>query len=185
MRTPLYFVLVIGIFVASVQPAAGQTPDARNVALVGDRFKPLKYDEMTADQKTMIEHLLAGERKGTTGPFNVLLRSPIAGDLVQKFGETRRYRTILSRDLSETIILMTGRFWTSQYEWAAHKPIALQNGVRPSIVDAIAAGKRPEGMSPEFDVAYNLVDELLTTHQVTDATFQAAKDKFGETGVVD
>ena len=31
-------------------------------------------------------------------------------------------------------------------------------------------------MSPDMEVAYNFVDELLTTHQVTDATFQAAKD---------
>ena len=36
-----------------------------------------------------------------------------------------------------------------------------------------------------MEVAYNLIDELLTTHQVTDATFQAARDKYGERGVVD
>src|SRR6202163_3207461 len=34
-------------------------------------------------------------------------------------------------------------------------------------------------------VAYNLIDELLTSHQVTDATFNAARDKYGERGVVD
>jgi 4-carboxymuconolactone decarboxylase len=33
-------------------------------------------------------------------------------------------------------------------------------------------------------VAYNFIDELLTTHQVTDATFQAAKETYGEKGVV-
>src|SRR4029077_4818554 len=43
----------------------------------------------------------------------------------------------------------------------------------------------PDGMSPEMDAAYNFIDELLTTHQVTDATFHAARDKFGERGVVD
>jgi 4-carboxymuconolactone decarboxylase len=52
-------------------------------------------------------------------------------------------------------------------------------------VDAIATGKRPIGMPPEMEVAYNLIDELLTTHQVTDATFKVAKDKYGERGVVD
>ena len=36
-----------------------------------------------------------------------------------------------------------------------------------------------------MEVAYNLIDELLTTHQVTDATFKAARDKYGERGVVD
>src|SRR2546428_6047830 len=80
---------------------------------------------------------------------------------------------------------MTGRFWMAQYEWTAHKAAALQNGVNRAIVDAIATGKRPTGMSPEMEVAYNFIDELLTTHQVTDATFQAAKDKYGEKGVVD
>jgi len=40
-------------------------------------------------------------------------------------------------------------------------------------------------MKPEMEIAYNLIDELLTTHQVTDATFKAVKDKYGERGVVD
>jgi 4-carboxymuconolactone decarboxylase len=164
---------------------AKQAPDPRNLVLVGDRFKPLKYDEMTPEQKTMIDHLLAGERRGAGGPFNVLLRSPEVGDLAQQFGGAMRFRTSLPRDVSETIIIMTGRFWMAQFEWNAHKAAALANGVKPAIVDAIATGKRPTGMSPEMEVAYNFIDELLSTHQVTDATFQAAKDKYGEKGVVD
>jgi len=73
----------------------------------------------------------------------------------------------------------------AQYEWNAHKNTALQNGVPPAIVDAIAAGERPAGMPADIEVAYNLIDELLTTHQVTDATFKAAKDRYGERGIVD
>jgi 4-carboxymuconolactone decarboxylase len=96
-----------------------------------------------------------------------------------------RFRTGLPADVREVIILMTGRYWIAQYEWTSHKAAALQNGVSPAIVDAIATGKRPTGMKPEMELAYNLIDELLTTHQVTDATFKAAKDKYGERGVVD
>lgn len=175
------------ISIAGAQPAqqAKQVPDPRSLVLVGDRFKPLKYDEMTPEQKTMIDHLLAGERGGANGPFNVLLRSPEVGDLGQQFGGAMRFRTGLPKDVSEVIIIMTGRFWTAQYEWNSHRNAALQNGVAPAIVDAIAAGKRPTGMPPAMEVAYNLIDELLTTHQVTDATFQAAKEKYGERGVVD
>jgi 4-carboxymuconolactone decarboxylase len=179
----IFMITMLGV--SSVSFGLAQTPDPRNVVLSGDRFKPLKYDEMTPEQKTMIDHLLAGERRNTGGPFNVLLRSPIAGDLVQKFGETRRFRTVLPKDVVEMVVIMTARFWTSQYEWTVHKAAALQNGVKPAIVDAIAAGKRPEGMSPELEVAYTFVDELLTTHQVTDATFNAVKAKFDERGVVD
>lgn len=164
---------------------AKQAPDPRSLVLVGDRFRPLRYDEMTAEQKTMIDHLLAGERGGVRGPFNVLLRSPEVGDRAAEFGGAMRFRTGLPRDVTETIIIMTGRFWMAQYEWNSHKAAALQNGVSPAIVDAIANGKRPTGMKPEMEIAYNLIDELLTSHQVSDATFKAAKDRYGERGVVD
>ena len=189
MRLQILCALMIGaIAIASAQEPskqANQAPDPRSLVLVGDRFKPLKYDEMTPEQKTMIDHLLAGERGVVRGPFNVLLRSPEVGDLGQQFGAAMRFRTGLPKDVSETIIIMTGRYWMAQYEWTSHKAAALQNGVSPAIVDAIATGKRPAGMKPEMAVAYNLIDELLTSHQVTDATFKAARDKYGERGVVD
>src|SRR5437868_8412098 len=189
MRLLLSCIFVAGaIGIANAQTAvkqSQQTPDPRSLVLVGDRFKPLKYDEMTPEQKTMVDHLLAGERGGVRGPFNVLLRSPEVGDLGAEFGGAMRFRTTLPADVREVIIIMTGRFWMAQYEWNAHKAAALQNGVNPAIVDAIATGKRPAGMPPEMELAYNLIDELLTTHQVTDATFKAAKDKYGEKGVVD
>jgi 4-carboxymuconolactone decarboxylase len=189
MRFQFFFAFIVGAStIVNAQAPSGQAkkaPDPHSLVLLGDRFKPLKYDEMTSEQKTMIDHLLGGERGGANGPFNVLLRSPEVGDLGQQFGGAMRFRTGLPRDVSEVIIIMTGRFWTAQYEWNAHKNAALQNGVPPAIVDAIATGKRPTGMPPEMEVAYNLIDELLTTHQVTDATFKAAKDKYGERGVVD
>ena len=40
-------------------------------------------------------------------------------------------------------------------------------------------------MAPEEEAVYDFVNELLTTKQVSDATFKAARDKFGERGVVD
>ena len=189
----LRFFCAVTIGVGAISIVSAQTPskqakpapDPHSLVLVGDRFKPLTYDEMTPEQKTMIDHLLAGERGGANGPFNVLLRSPEVGDLGQQFGGAMRFRTGLPKDVSEVIIIMTGRFWMAQYEWNSHKNAALQNGVTPAIVDAIATGKRPTGMRPEMEVAYNLIDELLTTHQVTDGTFKAARDKYGERGVFD
>lgn len=189
MRLQLFCSVMIGAIatVSAQTPSkqAKEAPDPRSLVLVGDRFKPLKYDEMTPEQKIMVDHLLAGERGGVRGPFNVLLRSPEVGDLGAEFGGAMRFRTGLPRDVSEVIIIMTGRFWMAQYEWNAHQAAALQNGVAPAIVDAIANGKRPGRMPPEMELAYNFIDELLTTHQVTDATFKAAKEKYGERGVVD
>jgi 4-carboxymuconolactone decarboxylase len=162
-----------------------QAPASRDLGLVGDRFAPLKFEQLTPEQKTMVEHLLSGQRRGLGGPFNVLLRSPEMGDAAQQFGAQGRFHPGLSAQVAEMVIIMTARYWGAQFEWNAHKNAALQAGLSPAIAEAIATGKRPMGLSPELEAAYNFTDELFTTHQVSDAAFEAAKDKFGERGIVD
>ena len=165
-------------------PAAAR-PDPNSVRMVGDRFTPLTYAEMTAPQKKMFENLISGERRGASGPFNVLLRSPEMGDLAQQFGASMRYHSSIPPKLNELAIILTARHWTSHYEWYAHKRAALAAGLNQSIVDAVAAGTRPASMAPDEQAVYDFVSELLATKQVSDATFKAAKDTFGERGVVD
>ncbi|MGH9646763.1 MAG: carboxymuconolactone decarboxylase family protein [Bryobacteraceae bacterium] len=161
-------------------------PNPRDVKLVGDRFKPLTYDQMTPAQKTMLESLLSGERRGNAGgPFNVLLRSPEIGDLAQKLGAGVRFHSSLPPRLNELGIIITARFWSAQFEWNAHKRAALAAGISQATVDAITAGTRPTSMQPDEEAIYNFGTELLRTKQVSDATFQAATKIVGERGVVD
>src|SRR5579871_2649797 len=164
--------------------ASAQKPTTDNLGLVGDRFKPLTYAEMTPAQKTMIDHLLAGERGGLGGPYNVLLRSPEMGDLAQQFGAHMRFHSSLPKKLNELAILMTAKFWNSPFEWYAHRKFGLEAGLSEDLVDKIAAGQRP-AMSPDEELIYNFCDELLNTRRVTDTTFNRAKQQFGERGVVD
>lgn len=163
----------------------GQTPDTSNLGLAGDRFKPLTWDQMTPEQRTMTMNLLTGPRRGLGGPFNVLLRSPEMGDLAQKFGEYARFRPAVPAKLRELAIILTARHWTSHYEWYAHRRAAAQEGLKEEIIAAIANRKRPTGMQPDEEVVYNFANELLETKQVSDATFKAVVDRYGEKGVVD
>ena len=166
--------------------ANAQAPSARDIRMFGDRFKPLTYEQMTAEQKVMIEHLLSGDRGGTTtGPFNVLLRSPEMGDLAQQLGAYVRFHSRISAKERELAILITARSWTAQYEWIAHKRLALQAGLSPAVIDSVAVGKRPAALEPGEQVVYNFCVELLTTKHVSDSTFQAALNHLGERGVVD
>jgi 4-carboxymuconolactone decarboxylase len=176
-------ILVVTVVVFGAVSA--QAPSARDVTFVGDRFKPLTYDAMTPPQRTFVEHLLGGERSGTGGPFNVYARSPETGDLAQQIGARVRFHSSLPNRLNEMAILLTARAWTAQYEWYAHKRLALQAGLSQSIVDAIAAGRRPAAMQPDEQALYDFQTELLDTKQVGDAAFRAAVAVFGERGVVD
>ena len=178
-------VLTVAAAASAQAPATTPRPDPKNIELRGDRFKPLKWDEMTPAQKTMVEHLFAGPRAGANGPFNVLLRSPEMGDIAQQFGAAMRFKSSIPPKLNEMAIIITARHWTSQYEWQAHHRAALDAGLSPAIADAIAQGQRPAGMQPDEAAVYNFCSEMLTTKQVSDATFKAARDAFGERGVVD
>jgi 4-carboxymuconolactone decarboxylase len=165
--------------------ANAQAPTTRDLKLRGGRFKPLTYQELTPEQKTLVEHLYSGERAGMNGPFNVLLRSPEMGDQMQKLGAELRFHSSLPPKLRELAIVMTGRAWNAQYEWYAHSRLAVQAGVSQDIVDAIASGKRPAKLDPDEAIVYNFVNELLKTKEVSDAAFHAAVNQLGERGVVD
>ncbi|HLH00903.1 MAG TPA: carboxymuconolactone decarboxylase family protein [Bryobacteraceae bacterium] len=181
MRLRIFSVVVFVAF----SVASAQAPVPKDLKLRGNRFKPLTYDELTPEQKTMVEHLYAGERGGTNGPFNVTLRSPEMGDLAQKLGAQLRFHSALSAKQRELAIILTARDWTAQYEWYAHSRLALQAGIPKDAVAAIAAGKRPMSLGPDEMPVYNFVNELLKTRQVSDPVFKSAVDKLGEKGVVD
>ena len=174
-----------GIFVALIGVAIGQDSKTRDLKLAGDRFKPLTYETMTPEQRKMTDDVLSGDRGSMAGPYNVLLRSPEMGDLAQKFGAYTRFHSTVPKKLNEFAVIITARYWTSQFEWAPHKRAALQAGLNPAIADAVANGKRPASMQPDEEAVYNFCSELLSTKQVSDGTFEAAVKLLGERGVVD
>lgn len=158
---------------------------ARALGLRGDRFTPLSWEQLTREQRTMVNDLLSGTRTSLDGPFNVLLRSPEMGNLSQKLGEYLRFRSALPRRLNEMAIIMTARWWSSHYEWYLHKRAALKAGLNPAVVDAIQAGRRPDQMQADEAAIYDFCTELRERRRVSDATFQAAEALLGEKGVVD
>src|SRR5579872_4357150 len=160
--------------------AAAHTPTATDLHLRGDRFRPLTASELTPEQKTLVDHLLSSERGSLNGPFNVLLRSPEMGDLAQKLGAYIRFHTTVPTKLNEFAILITARALNVQYEWIAHHKYALQAGLSPAVIDAVAVGKRPPSMQAEEEIVYNFTTELVNTKEVSDSTYHAAVEKFGE-----
>jgi len=177
--------LLFSCFAGVAALSYAQIPADHDLKLAGGRFAPLTWYALTPEQKIMVEHLFNGERHGAGGPFNVLLRAPELGDELQAYGAYIRYHPSLPRQITELVIMTTVRYWNTESEWNAHKTIALRAGLDPAIAAAIAEGVRPQHMPPDVEAAYDVVDELLTTHQLTDRAFRAAVDRFGEKGVVD
>jgi len=165
--------------------AFSQSSKEPDLQMRGFRFPPLRYGEMTPEQKTMTDHILAGERGTMHGPYNVLLRSPEMGDLAQSYGAYLRFHSSVPKKLNEFAILMTARFWNSQFVWHIHRRFAAEAGLGASVIDAVALGQQPSSMGPDEAVVYRFCDELLNTRQVSDSTFKSAKELLKERGVVD
>jgi 4-carboxymuconolactone decarboxylase len=181
MRFRLVGVAILG-FAAM---AMAQTTTAPDLHLRGDRFKPLTYGELTPEQKTLADDVLAGDRGSLNGPYNVFLRSPEMGNLAQKFGAYTRFHSAVPKKLNEFAIIITARYWNSQYEWLAHRKYAADAGLGADTIEAVKNGKRPAAMKPDEEVVYNFCSELLDTRQVSDTNFEAAKSQLGEKGLVD
>ncbi|TDH63640.1 carboxymuconolactone decarboxylase family protein [Dankookia rubra] len=154
-------------------------------AAAQERFPELKLDQMTPEQRKVAEAIMAGPRGRMSGPFNAWLRSPEIADALQNVGAKVRYKSSIPPALNEFAILITAREWTSQYEWYAHHPLAMKAGLPPQVAAELAQGRKPEGMDADTALVWQFCTELHRNHVVSDATYAAARQRFGEQGVVD
>ncbi len=153
----------------------------------GQRFKPLADNEMTDVQKQAVKDMIAGLRGSFNwdGPNALLLRSPELQARTQRVGEYLRYKSVIPQRLNEFAILITARQWDAQGEWLQHQALAEKAGVASATIADLKQGKRPGGMQEDEALVYQFLTELHGTKTVSDATFKAAREKFGEQGVID
>ncbi|HJV00060.1 MAG TPA: carboxymuconolactone decarboxylase family protein [Burkholderiaceae bacterium] len=150
-----------------------------------DRLPPIPFAQLSAAQQVAAQAVIDGPRGALYGPFVPLIRSPELMEAAQRMGEYLRYRSAIGTRLSELAILVTARQWSQPVEWAIHAPIAQDSGIAPAIIEAIAARRRPEGMTEDEALVHDFCIELQQRQRVDDDTYAAALARFGEHGVVD
>ena len=151
----------------------------------GNRFHPLTYAELTPDQKAFADRQIAAGSRPDNGPFNINLRSPEMAELSQPLNNYLRFKAPTPRKLKEIAIMLTARYWGGQYVWYSHRQQALDAGLSPAFISAMAAGERPTNMSPDEATTFDFVTQLLTTRQVSDNDFKAMAALVGERGIVE
>ena len=149
-----------------------------------DRMPPLPKEQLTDEQTQALAEFVAA-RGQPTGPWNVLLRSPELMKRTRGLSDYLRFESVLPGYLREFAILMTARQWGQNYEWNAHFPLAIDEGFSAEMAQAIAEGRRPDGMLEDEEILYDFVLELQRNHSVSDATYERAVERFGEQGVVE
>lgn len=149
------------------------------------RFPVMKVEQLNDQQKPFADEILKVSSIGITGPYNMMLRSPVMGQRMFSMLDYLRFNTSVPRKLNEFAILIQGRLWTSQVEWTAHYPLALKAGLPQSVADDLKVGKRPASMAPDEEAVYDFCMELSTKHFVSDATFKKIRAVFTDQQIVD
>lgn len=144
-----------------------RTPEIRQRDDVAPVYREL-FDEVAATRGGQI-----------TGPFRVLLHSPIPALRAAQLGAYFRFEHSLSAKVASIIGVTVGRETDCVYEFTVQEAGARNNGVRPEAIDAIKHRRAPEGLVDDELLVWTFTTELLRNHRVTEATWEAALERFG------
>ena len=149
------------------------------------RLPDIPLDQYTAEQKAAAQEFEKARKKAPWGPFAMLMYSPQLMNNARAMGDYLRYNSAFDSRLSEFAILITAREWHQDYEWHIHYPIAIKEGLKPDIANAIKEGRRPDGMSEDESIVYDFTIELQRNKRVSETTFNKTEKRFGKKGAVD
>ena len=126
-----------------------------------------------------------GSIRGLRGPGGIHLHSPELACQARALNRYLRNEAALGGRVRELAILTTARELDSQFEWAAHEPEALREGVSPEIIDRIKYRKDTADLDAADAIVIELGREIFGSRKVSSTTFARALAQFGRRKLVD
>ena len=146
-----------------------------------------KREDLDEDGKRAYDR---GVRPGATiaglqGPAGVQIYTPKIAAQMNAINRYLRFEAGFTPRVREIAILTTAREMDSQFEWVAHEPEALKEGIEPAVIDVIKHRKSTAGLDPTDALVIELGRQLWRDHKVAAETFAQLKAAFGPNKLVD
>jgi len=141
-----------------------------------DEAKKKIYDDASRPGASLV---------GLRGPAGIRLYSAKSAASLQTVNRQLRFESGIAPRIREIAILVTAREMDSQFEWVAHEPEALKEGVPSATIDAIKHRRATSGLDERDAAVIALGRQLWRDHRVDSATFAHAKALFGPQQLVD
>src|SRR6185295_1753003 len=122
---------------------------------------------------------------GLQGPAGIQLFSPKTAALHTAMNRYLRYEAGFTPHVREVAILTTAREMDSQFEWVAHEPEALKEGVPQNVIDVIKHRRSTAGLDKTDATVIELGRQIWRDHKVTPEIFAKMKALFGPTKLVE
>ena len=126
-----------------------------------------------------------GSIRGLRGPGGILLHSPGLSRLTRPLNRYLRHEAGLGGRVRELAILTTARELDSQFEWAAHEPEALSEGISLEIIEIIKHRMNTNGLDEADAIVIELGREIFGARRVASTTFARSLRQFGGRALVD
>lgn len=93
-------------------------------------------------------------------------------------------QTSIGRAKAELVICITAKLWRANVVWAGHTKLALQNGVRKSVLDDIYADRRPLD-APDDALIYDIVTTMHAQKALPRELYDEGVAHIGERGLME
>jgi 4-carboxymuconolactone decarboxylase len=154
----------------------------------GFRLPLPNRDDLDDYGKKVHDHLSNPEKPlvaGLRGPTGIRLHSPELAEITYALSQYLRHETGFSGAIRELAILVTAREMDSQFEWAAHEPVALKEGLSKKTIDVVKYRKTTAGLPEAEAVLVAFGRQMFGKKKVDPETFAKALEIFGSKELVD
>jgi len=142
-------------------------------------------ENLTPEQRRVYDAMVSGPRKSApVGPLAVAMHRPALAEAWSALGLVLRFNSNFPPRLREFTILLIGRCYDCQFEWASHEAEAVKAGLSAQSIETLRIGGSQFAADDEQAI-YDYAVELLATRFASDATYRRIERLFGIPGVVE
>ena len=192
-RIMLAVVLLAAVPAAATKSAIAQTPNTGTTMpsdidpRSGFRLPLPNREDLDEAGKTAYDR---ATRPGATiaglqGPAGLQLFSPKTAAHHSAINRYLRFEAGFTPHVREVAILTTAREMDSQFEWVAHEPEAIKEGVPQNVIDVIKHRRSTSGLDETDAIVIELGRQIWRDHKVKPETFAKAKSIFGPNKLVE
>jgi 4-carboxymuconolactone decarboxylase len=149
-----------------------------------DRLLDIAPEQLTAEQKTIFERLVAG-RGRILGPYRVWIHSPTVASGMEQIGTHLNKRSSLSEREVEMVIIMIARHWQGDYVQTALVRMGKKVGLPDAVIEALVAGADPKLSDPHEAAVHRFAAAMIESRKVPDAEFAEIEKVLGRAGIAE
>lgn len=145
---------------------------------------PADTDAFSQETREAVRHI-AATRGSLPPPSSYLTYAGKAGALLSDLVDHLRYHTSFTPAESELAICTAVRAANADYIWAAHVRLGLAAGTREEAIVAVDTYGPLDALTDDESLIIRFGRELLEAPAVSDETFEAVRNRYGEKGLLE